>query len=44
MIEYVLDVTGTSPSLIWSGPGTMRGTTSPTLTDAVDQCVLTTLR
>lgn len=44
MIGYVLDVTGTSPSLIWSGPGTMRGTTSPTRTDAADPCALTTHR
>lgn len=44
MIECVLDVTGTSPSQIWSGPGTMRGTTSPTRTDAVGLCALTTLR
>lgn len=35
---------GTSPSQIWSGPGTMRGITSPTQTDAVGQCALTTLR
>ena len=44
MTECVLDVTGTSPSLTWSSPGTRRGITSPTRTDAVDQCVLTTLR
>lgn len=44
MIGYVLDATGTSPSLIWSGPGTMRGTTSPTRTDAADPCALTTHR
>lgn len=44
MTECVLAVTGTSPSLIWSDPGMMRGIISPTRTDAVDLCALTTHR
>lgn len=41
---YVTDVAGTSPSSIWSGPGIMRDTASPTRTDAADLCALTTHR
>lgn len=44
MTECVSDVTGTGPSLTWSGPGTRRGAGSPTRTDAAVPCALTTHR